>query len=71
MPFFSAGIFLLSDGTAVERYANTKHHIDTKANCTAVRVIGFGRALRMDFDDVFVTAEVMYQIRQRNYRCTN
>ena len=68
MPFFSAGI-LLSDGTTVERYANTKHHIDTKANCTAVRVIGFGRALRMDFDDVFVTAEVMYQIRQRNYRC--
>jgi hypothetical protein len=41
------------------------HHIDTNANCTAVRVTGFGRAFRMDFEDVFVTAEVKYQMRQR------
>lgn len=48
----------------MERYTNTKHHIDTKANCTTVRVMGLGKAFRIDFDEVFVTAEVMYQIRQ-------
>lgn len=41
------------------------HHIDTNANCTTVRVTGFGRAFRMDFEDVLVTAEVKYQMRQR------
>jgi hypothetical protein len=30
-----------------------------------VNVMGIGRAFRIDFEDVFVSAEVMYQIRQR------
>ena len=64
MPFLRAGILLLSEGITVERYTNTKHHIDTKANCTTVRVMGLGKAFKIDFDEVFVTAEVMYQIRQ-------
>ena len=60
-----AGILFLSHGNIFERYDSSKHHIDTNANCTIVRVIGFGSAFRMDFDDVFVSAEVMYQMRQR------
>lgn len=66
MPFLRAGILLLRDGITAERYTNTRHHIETKANCTIVRVIGFGRAFRIDFDEVFVTAEVRYQTRQRD-----
>lgn len=54
-------------GNNVERYASVRHHIETKANWTIVRVIGFGRAFRMDLDDVFVRAEVMYQTRQSIY----
>jgi hypothetical protein len=30
-----------------------------------VRVMGIGRAFRMDFEDVFVSAEVRYQTIQR------
>ena len=66
MPFLRAGILFLRDGITLERYTNTKHHIDTKANWIIVRVIGCGRAFRIDFDDVCVMAEVMYQTRQRN-----
>jgi hypothetical protein len=32
-----------------------------------VRVAGFGKAVRMDLEDVFVSADVMYQIMQRIY----
>lgn len=65
-PFLRAGILLLRDGITVERYTSTKHHIGTKANWIMVSVTGFGSAFRIDFDDVFVTAEVMYQITHRN-----
>lgn len=32
-----------------------------------VNVMGIGRALRIDLEDVLVRAEVKYQIRQRPY----
>ncbi len=41
------------------------HQEDTKANWIRVRVIGLGKTLRMDFDEVLVRAELMYQMRQR------
>lgn len=43
------------------------HHVETKANCISVRVIGFGKAFRIDFDEVFVRAEDMYQMRHSIY----
>lgn len=65
MPFLSAGILLLNKGNTVDRYTSKRQDNGTNANCTIVRVTGFGRAFKMDFEDVFVTAEVMYQMRQR------
>lgn len=44
--------------------ANVKHHDDTQANCTIVRVIGFGKAFNIVLEDVLVRAEVMYQMIQ-------
>ena len=43
--------------------------MDTKANWTRVRVIGLGKAFKIDFDEVFVRAELVYQTRQRIYAC--
>lgn len=65
MPFLRAGILVLRPGKRVARYAKKRHHPETKANCIMVRVIGFGKALRIDFDEVFVRAELKYQTRQR------
>lgn len=42
-----------------------KHHIDTDANWTMVNVTGCGKAFSIDFDEVFVRAEVMYQTMHR------
>lgn len=39
----------------------------TKKNCMRVRVAGLGKALRMDFEEVFVRALDMYHITQRIY----
>jgi hypothetical protein len=64
MPFLRAGTLFLSQGKIADKYANNRHHIETNANCTIVRVIGLGRAFKMDLEDVFVVAEVIYHIRQ-------
>ena len=32
-----------------------------------VRVMGWGKALRIDFEDVLVNAELMYQTKQSAY----
>lgn len=64
MPFLRAGTLLFSQGKTADRFANNRHHIETNANCTIVRVIGLGRAFNIDLDDVFVVAEVVYHMRQ-------
>ncbi len=46
--------------------AEKKHQDDTKANCIRVRVTGFGKAMRMDLEDVFDMMDVAYQIPHRN-----
>lgn len=38
---------------------------ETNANCMRVSVAGLGRALRMDFEEVFVRALEKYQMIQR------
>ena len=65
MPFFKAGILALRLGKSVDIYAKNRHHPETKANCMIVRVIGLGKALRIDFDEVLVKAELKYQTRHR------
>ena len=44
------------------------HQVETKANWMSVRVIGLGKAFRMDFEEVFVRAEDMYHIRHKIYK---
>jgi hypothetical protein len=39
---------------------SSTHHEETNPNCTIVKVIGFGKALRMLFEDVFESADVRY-----------
>ena len=41
-----------------------RHHIETDANCTIVNVTGFGKAVRIDFEDVLVSADVIYHAMQ-------
>lgn len=64
-PFFSAGIVLFSWGKSDDMLVNIKHQMNTDANWTIVRVAGLGRAFKMDFEEVLVKAEVMYQVIQR------
>ena len=52
-------------GYNLAKYAKNIHQVETKANWISVRVIGFGKALRIDLEEVLVNAEVKYHIRQR------
>ena len=64
MPFFKAGIAICRRGNRRARDAKNRHHPETNANCIIVRVIGLGKALRMDLEEVLVSAELKYQIMQ-------
>jgi hypothetical protein len=68
MPFFSAGIDLFRVGNIEARYARMRHHMETDANCTIVNVTGFGNAVRIDFEDVLVSADVMYHAMQSAWK---
>lgn len=67
MPFFRAGIVFLSPGNNMASHAKSKHHKDTKANWTSVRVIGLSKAFRIDLEDVLVRADVRYHMTQRTF----
>jgi hypothetical protein len=41
-----------------------KHHSETDANWMIVRVAGFGKAFKIDLEEVLVKAEVRYQTIQ-------
>ena len=43
---------------------NARHQKKTEANCIIVSVAGFGKALRIDLEEVFVSAEVIYHTMQ-------
>ena len=64
MPFFSAGMDLFRSGKTDATCAKMRHQIETEANCANVNVTGFGKAVKMDFEEVFVRAEVMYHAMQ-------
>lgn len=61
----NALILVPSTGKIVASHAKKMQSDDTKANWTRVRVAGILKALRIDFDDVFVSAEDVYHSRQR------
>jgi hypothetical protein len=42
--------------------------METNMNCTTVRVTGFGSAVKMALEEVFVRIEVPYQKAQSNLR---
>lgn len=67
MPFFSAGIDCLSPGKTDAAYARMRHHTETDANCTIVKVTGFGKAVNIDFEEVLVSADVMYHATESAY----
>jgi hypothetical protein len=63
-PFLRAGTAFRIEGNIEARYAEIKHHIETEANCMRVSVTGFGKAFMIDFEDVLVAADVLYQRTQ-------
>lgn len=65
MPCLRIGTLCRSLGITVDRYTSSRHQNDTNANWMMVKVIGIGRAFKMDFEDVLVSADVRYQIIQR------
>lgn len=68
MPFFKAGTRTFRLGNDIARNAKKRHHPETKANCMMVKVIGLGKVLRIDFDEVLVKAELKYQTRHRIWK---
>jgi hypothetical protein len=67
IPYFSTGIDCFSRGYLLARAAKKRHHDDTKANCIKVRVKGFGSAVRIALEEVFVKIEAMYHMPQSIY----
>lgn len=64
---FKKGMATCSRGKVRARPAEMMHQAETKANCMMVKVTGFGYTVRIDFEDVFVRAELKYQTRQRTF----
>jgi hypothetical protein len=69
MPYFRKGIVCFRRGYFLANMASIKHQPDTKANWTVVRVMGFGRAVRMALEDMLVKMEVMYHTPQSTCAC--
>lgn len=68
MPFFNTG---RASRTATFRLANQekkRHQNDTRRNWTIVKVMGFGRAVKMAFEEVFVRIDVAYQMPQSDFK---
>lgn len=64
IPYFRNGIVCFMRGNRRASAASRRHHPDTNANCTVVRVMGWGSAVRIVLEDMFVKMEVMYQTPQ-------
>lgn len=62
-----AGIWLCSAGKTVANQEKKRQKLATKPNWISVRVAGFGKAIRIDFEEVFVRALEKYQMMQRIY----
>jgi hypothetical protein len=61
----SAGIACCRAGNTEASHEKNRQNEATNPNCIRVRVAGFGKAFRMDFEEVFVRALDIYQTIQR------
>ena len=61
-PFFIPGMRSERPGMICERKLNVMHQPDTNANCKTVRVTGWGKPLRIDFEDVFESPDTKYLV---------
>lgn len=61
IPYFKKGIVCFKRGNFLASMPSIRHQPDTNANCTVVRVMGLGSAVRMALEDMFVKMDVMYQ----------
>jgi hypothetical protein len=66
MPFLRTGRALRTAGLLFARAEKKTHQMETNMNCTTVRVTGFGSAVKMALEEVFVRIEVPYQKTQSN-----
>lgn len=67
MPWRKACILLGRAGNILDSQEKRTQKKATKANCINVRVAGFGKAFRMDLEEVFVRALEVYHTIQRIY----
>jgi mRNA-degrading endonuclease RelE of RelBE toxin-antitoxin system len=68
MPWRKACILRGRAGNRVDSQEKRIQKKATNANCIKVRVAGFGKAFKMDLEDVFVRALEVYHTIQRIYR---
>lgn len=66
IPIFSTGMASPIAGTAVASQAKKRQKTKTKRNWMTVRVMGFGKALRMALEEVLVKAELKYHSKHSN-----
>ena len=65
--YLRAGTMVCSAGKRWARADAIKHHEETKANWTRVKVTGFRNAIRIDLEEAFENIEVMNQKQQRTF----
>lgn len=67
MPNRRAGIVFFMAGKLSASAEKRRQYDETNPNCMSVRVAGFGKAIKIVFEEVFVRAEERYQIMQSVY----
>jgi hypothetical protein len=68
IPFFKTGIALRTLAYRLANQDRKMHQNETRKNCIIVSVIGFGKAVRMAFEDVFVKIDAANQVQHNPTR---
>ena len=64
MPFFKNGRALRTSALRLANQDREMHQNDTRKNCMIVSVTGFGNAVRIAFEEVFVRIDAANQVQQ-------
>ena len=64
IPFLRTGMALRTLAFRFANHDRKMHQNETRKNCITVRVTGFGRAVKMAFEDVFVRIDAENQAAQ-------
>jgi hypothetical protein len=67
MPCLRAGTAFFRAGKLLASAEKRRQYDATNPNCMSVRVAGFGKDIKMVFEEVFVRADERYQIMQSVY----